>query len=60
MLSTNFQESRRIENQLKGRAGRQVCCRHWSLRFKRSMLCAVQLTAAQLGCATAQIDSGSQ
>ena len=25
VLSTNFQESRRIENQLKGRAGRQVC-----------------------------------
>ena len=24
MLSTNFQESQRIENQLKGRAGRQV------------------------------------
>ena len=24
VLSTNFQESRRIENQLKGRAGRQV------------------------------------
>ena len=31
VLSTNFQESRRIENQLKGRAGRQVWLKTLSL-----------------------------
>jgi len=37
VLSTNFQESRRIENQLKGRAGRQVCfaaLSWWSIRCR--------------------------
>jgi preprotein translocase subunit SecA len=32
VLSTNFQESKRIENQLKGRAGRQVHTRRNAMR----------------------------